>query len=80
LAFYNICFALASSIKDTSVHPSKQHTGDKYFKRARVLLGNPLDKACFTVNDIPALSLMAFYLIEINRWDAADMYLALGVR
>jgi hypothetical protein len=80
LAFHNICFALASCVDHTSFRHSEQHTEEAYFKRARVLIGNPLDTVRFTAHDIPVLSLMAFYLIEINRRDAAYMYLGLGVR
>jgi hypothetical protein len=41
------------------------------FKRARALIGNPLDTVNFTLDDVPTLTMMAFYLIEINRRDAA---------
>lgn len=45
-----------------------------------MLIGNPLDTVRFTVSDVPVLALMAFYLIEINRRDAAYMYVGLAVR
>jgi hypothetical protein len=80
LAFHHVCFALASSVGHTSFRHSEQHAGEAYFKRARVLIGNPLDTVRFTLNDVPVLSLMAFYLIELNRRDAAFMYLGLAVR
>ncbi|KAF1916576.1 hypothetical protein BDU57DRAFT_450222 [Ampelomyces quisqualis] len=80
LAFYHVCFALASCVGHTPFHLSEQHSGGACFKRARVLMGNPLDTVRFTLSDVPVLTLMAFYLIEINRRDAAYMYLGLGVR
>ncbi|KAL5119392.1 hypothetical protein ACEQ8H_002661 [Pleosporales sp. CAS-2024a] len=80
LAFHHVCFALASSIGHKSYRHSEQHTGEAYFKRARVLLGNPLDFVRSTLDDVPVLTLMAFYLIEINRRDAAYIYLGIAVR
>jgi hypothetical protein len=80
LAFYHVCFALASSVSHTNYRHSEKHTGEAYFKRARMLLGNPLDTVRFTPGDVPVLTLMAFYLIEINRRDAAYMYLGLAVQ
>jgi hypothetical protein len=80
LAYFHVCFALASSIGHTSLRFSEQHSGEAYFKRARVLIGNPLDFVRFTLGDVPVLALMAFYLIEINRRDAAYMYVGLAIR
>jgi hypothetical protein len=80
LAFHHVCFALVSTVGHTSFRHSDQHTGEAFFKRARVLIGNPLDTVRFTFEDVPVLSLMAFYLIELNRRDAAYMYLGLAVR
>jgi hypothetical protein len=87
LAFYHVCFALASSIASPTDSTSfgqpeqQQHcVGEAYFKRARVLIGNPLDTVRFTLEDVSVLSLMAFYLIEINRRDAAYTYLGFAVR
>lgn len=52
--------------------PTPQDGDSHYFKRALLLLGNPLvDTTRFTLNDVPVLALMAFYLIEVNRRDAA---------
>jgi hypothetical protein len=44
-----------------------------------MLIGNPLDTVRFTSSDVPVLALMAFYLIEVNRRDAAYMYCCLAV-
>ncbi|KAH7066231.1 hypothetical protein BKA63DRAFT_426504 [Paraphoma chrysanthemicola] len=80
LAFHHVCFALASSVGYTSFRHSEQHTSEAYFKRARLLIGNPLDTVRFTLSDVPVLTLMAFYLIEINRRDSAFMYVGLAIR
>lgn len=79
LAFYHVCFALSVSIGHASLHLAEYQYGDAYFKRARMLLGNPLDTVRFTLSDVPALSLMGYYLIEVNRRDAAYMYVSLAV-
>jgi hypothetical protein len=78
LAFYHVCFALATSIGHPSFRRSDQHAGEAYFKRARKLLGNPLDTVRFTLEDVPVLTLMGFYLIELNRRDAAYVYVSRG--
>jgi hypothetical protein len=79
LAFYNVCFALSVSIGHTSLQLPDYQSGESYFKRARLLLGNPLDTVRFTLSDVPALALMGYYLIEVNRRDAAYMYVSLAV-
>ena len=76
LAFYHVCFALATSIGHPLFRKSDQHAGEAYFKRARKLLGNPLDTVRFTLSDVPVLTLMGFYLIELNRRDAAYVYVS----
>ncbi|KAI4673057.1 uncharacterized protein J4E78_001562 [Alternaria triticimaculans] len=79
LAFYHVCFALATSFGHQSSRRSDQHAGEAYFKRARKLLGNPLDTVRFTLDDVPVLTLMGFYLIELNRRDAAYVYVSLAI-
>ena len=79
LAFYHVCFALSVSIGHTSLQLPEYQYGDAYFKRARMLLGNPMDTVRFTLSDVPALSLMGYYLIEVNRRDAAYIYVSLAV-
>jgi len=76
LAFYHVCFALATSIGHTIYRKSDRHAGEAYFKRARKLIGNPLDTVRFTLSDVPVLTLMGFYLIELNRRDAAYVYVS----
>ncbi|KAM7184313.1 Fungal specific transcription factor domain containing protein [Naviculisporaceae sp. PSN 640] len=67
LALYHVAFALASLLKG---QPSEAH-----FSRAWYLVGNPLDIPLVTFDDVAALGLMALYLFEINRRDAAWMYI-----
>ncbi|KAF9772218.1 hypothetical protein IL306_010088 [Fusarium sp. DS 682] len=73
LAFYQTAFAVVSQAmimppQDISIDP---HLSENYFSRARMLLGNPLDITHFTPNEVAVLTLMGFYLIEMNRRDAA---------
>jgi hypothetical protein len=79
LAFFHVCFALATSVGHSAFRHSDQHAGEAYFKRARSLIGNPLDTVRFTLSDVPVLALMGFYLIEINRRDAAYVYVSLAI-
>jgi hypothetical protein len=53
------------------------HFGESFFARARLLLGNPLD--IITINDVPVLALMSFYLLEMNRRDAAYIYVSIAI-
>ncbi|KAJ8111826.1 hypothetical protein OPT61_g5672 [Boeremia exigua] len=74
LAFYQACFALSVSLRHSSLQLQGYQSGEAYFKRARILLGNPMDTVHFSLNDVPALALMGYYLIEVNRRDAAYIY------
>ncbi|KAM0408080.1 hypothetical protein ACHAPZ_001561 [Fusarium culmorum] len=74
-ALYQTAFAVVSQAiimppQDISID---SHLSESYFSRARILLGNPLDITRFTPNEVAALTLMGFYLIEMNRRDAAYM-------
>ncbi|KAF5670239.1 transcriptional regulatory [Fusarium heterosporum] len=75
LALYQTAFAMVSQAtimppQDISID---SHLSENYFSRARMLVGNPLDITRFTPNEVAALTLMGFYLIEMNRRDAAYM-------
>ncbi|KAH7406472.1 hypothetical protein DE146DRAFT_607868 [Phaeosphaeria sp. MPI-PUGE-AT-0046c] len=80
LAFKNVCFALVSCVDQPSLRLSDEHSGEACFRRARILIGNPFDTVRFSLDDVPVLTLMAFYLIEINRRDTAFMYVGVAVR
>ncbi|KAM7185715.1 Fungal specific transcription factor domain containing protein [Rhypophila sp. PSN 637] len=73
LALYHVGFALASLLKG---RPSEQH-----FARAVALLGNPLDVGLHSLSfdDVPALALMALYLVENNRRDHAYKYIRIAI-
>ncbi|KAG9194372.1 hypothetical protein G6011_04407 [Alternaria panax] len=79
LAFYHVCFALATSVDHPALLRSDRHAAGAFFKRARKLLGNPLDTVRFTLDDVPVLTLMGFYLIELNRRDSAYVYVSLAI-
>ncbi|KAK7993009.1 hypothetical protein PG988_001803 [Apiospora saccharicola] len=53
--------------------------GDAFFERARYLMGNPLDAAGWSLLNLPLLAMMAVYLIEVDRTDAAYIYVSLGM-
>ncbi|KAK7421664.1 hypothetical protein QQX98_002131 [Neonectria punicea] len=78
LAFYHTAFAVVSQVSTTPAQAPELQTGlsEDYFSRACLLLGNPLDITRFTIDDVAALALMGFYLIEMNRRDAAYMYVS----
>lgn len=71
LALYHVGFALSSLLKG---QPSEH-----FFSRAWSLLGHPLDITLYTLDDVPVLGLMALYLIENNRRDAAYMCISNAV-
>ncbi|GKT52345.1 putative transcriptional regulatory protein [Colletotrichum spaethianum] len=77
LAFYHTAFAVACQANTTAASmPVPRDLSQSYFSRARMLLGNPLDITQYTISDVAVLALMGFYLIEMNRRDAAYMYVS----
>ncbi|KAF6802255.1 fungal specific transcription factor domain-containing protein [Colletotrichum sojae] len=77
LAFYHTAFAVTSHAQTRAAHmPEPTNISHIYFARARMLLGNPLDITSWTISDVAVLALMGFYLIEVNRRDAAYMYVS----
>ncbi|KAK1675312.1 fungal-specific transcription factor domain-containing protein [Colletotrichum godetiae] len=77
LAFYHIAFAVACQANTTANSmPVPKDLSQSYFARARLLLGNPLDITRYTISDVAVLALMGFYLIEMNRRDAAYVYVS----
>ncbi|EAA31086.2 hypothetical protein GE21DRAFT_8551 [Neurospora crassa] len=47
--------------------------GEAHYAAARMLIGNPLDMTSYTIYNVAVLALMALYLVENNRRDAAYM-------
>ncbi|KAH0424749.1 fungal specific transcription factor domain-containing protein [Colletotrichum camelliae] len=77
LAFYHTAFAVACQANTMPDHmPKPEDLSQILFSRARGLLGNPLDITNWTISDVAVLALMGFYLIEMNRRDAAYMYVS----
>ncbi|OHE90680.1 fungal specific transcription factor domain-containing protein [Colletotrichum orchidophilum] len=77
LAFYHTAFAVACQANTTANSmPVPRDLSQSYFARARMLLGNPLDITRYTISDVAVLALMGFYLIEMNRRDAAYIYVS----
>ncbi|KAH6640114.1 hypothetical protein F5144DRAFT_589660 [Chaetomium tenue] len=77
LALYHTTFAMARmlNLRDPGSAVDGQ-LGEDYFAKARSLQGNILDRTTYTITDIAVLALMALYLIENNRRDAAYMALS----
>lgn len=77
LAFYHTAFAVTCHANTRATNmPEPANLSQVYFARARKLLGNPLDITSWTISDVAVLALMGFYLIEVNRRDAAYMYVS----
>ncbi|KAH7027943.1 uncharacterized protein B0I36DRAFT_365071 [Microdochium trichocladiopsis] len=79
LALFHAAFALNSQLEMPTKSSGTDEIGEVHFARAKKLLGNPLDTTNSSVGDIPVLTLMALYLIEMNRRDAAYMYVSWGI-
>lgn len=72
LAFFHAAFAFATHLGLTAANSKLEgQLGEAFFARARLLLGNPLDTTTYISDDVSVLALMALYLVENNRRDAA---------
>ncbi|OIW25360.1 hypothetical protein CONLIGDRAFT_673457 [Coniochaeta ligniaria NRRL 30616] len=77
LAFFHTAFAFATHLDLTTANSKLDgKLGETFFARARMLLGNPLDITTYISNDVSVLALMALYLVENNRRDAAYIYIS----
>ncbi|KAI4604171.1 hypothetical protein KJ359_000299 [Pestalotiopsis sp. 9143b] len=80
LSLFHAAFAVATVLNSYSDgRASRTQHGEAYFARARMLLGNPLNAALRKTLDIPVLSMMGMYLIEMNQRDTAYMYVSVGI-
>jgi hypothetical protein len=79
LALFHAAFAMTCQLETPSEGNNRTQRGEAFFARARSLLGNPLDTTMSTIYDIPVLTMMAIYLVEVNRRDAAYMYVSIGI-
>ena len=78
LAFIHSALAVICVLDTPPPTKNNANAGDAFFERAKSLMGNPLD-AKFSMHDLPLLNNMAVYLIEVNRTDAAYIYISLGM-
>lgn len=77
LAFFHAAFAFATHLGLTAANSKLEgQLGETFFARARILLGNPLDTTTYISDDVSVLALMALYLVENNRRDAAYIYIS----
>ncbi|KAH6689735.1 fungal-specific transcription factor domain-containing protein [Plectosphaerella plurivora] len=81
LAFYNAGFAVVCHARRTTPAPlpGDAQLGEAFFRRAKMLVGNPLDARRWTVGDVSTLALMSVYLMEMNRRDAACIHIGVAI-
>lgn len=85
LAIYHAAFAFNLLI-NPAISPAMPNSGCpadhwlEYFSRARRLVGNPLDTTESSKADIPALTLLSVFNVEMNRRDAAYMFISIATR
>lgn len=82
LAFYQTALGLACRIVSTGAPAVGQipDRSEQFFARATALLGNPLDVSRPSVGEVSVLTLMAFFLLESDRKEAASVYISVAVR
>ncbi|KAK8131767.1 hypothetical protein PG984_008205 [Apiospora sp. TS-2023a] len=79
LAIIHATLAVVCVLGTSSPAKNNATRGDAFFERARSLMGNPLDAAGWSLLNLPLLAMMAVYLIEVDRTDAAYIYVSLGM-
>lgn len=80
LALFHAALAMACQVESPNGNSNEStRRGENFFARARWLVGNPLDTTLSNIYDIPALTMMSIYLVEMNRRDAAYIYVSLGM-
>ncbi|ETS74225.1 hypothetical protein PFICI_14091 [Pestalotiopsis fici W106-1] len=81
LSLLHAAFAMATLLDSpTGDRRNSVRRSETFFARARMLLGNPLNTTLRNILDIPILSMMVMYLIEIGRRDTAYMYVSVGLQ
>jgi hypothetical protein len=82
LAFYQTALALACRIASTKPPTSgfSQDRSEPFFARATTLLGNPLDVTRCSMGEVSVLTMMAYYLLESDRVEAAYVYIGVATR
>lgn len=80
LALYHTAFALATMLDLTEPNSKVQgRLGETFYAKAYKMLGNPLDITSYATDDVPALTMMALYLIENNRRDSAYICISMAM-
>ncbi|KAK0640586.1 hypothetical protein B0T16DRAFT_393026 [Cercophora newfieldiana] len=82
MAFYNACFAFVTLLRardEGSRVNRPDGLSEAFLARARKLLGNPFDFHLYSIEDVPALTLMALYYVESNRRDFACSLVNIGM-
>ncbi len=70
LALVQILLAISARLGSAG-HEENEEYNEAFFSRARIIFGDPLDISGYKSRDISVMLLMASYLIEANRRDAA---------
>lgn len=78
LALLHMVLAVAARL-GSAVHWKDEDCSEHFFSRAQQILGNPLDITNHTSRDTSVMLLMAFYLIEANRRDAAYIMVSVAL-
>lgn len=78
LALLQTVLAISARLGSVS-HRADEEYSEAFFSRARILYGDPLDIGGFKSRDLSVMLLMAFYLIEANRRDAAYVMVSLAL-
>lgn len=78
LALLNMVLAVAACL-GSSAHWNAENYSEHFFSRAQLILGNPLDISCHTIRNTSVMLLMAYYLIEANRRDAAYVTVSIAL-
>jgi hypothetical protein len=82
MAFYNACFAFATLLRARQPGSRVNRAdgeSEAFLARARKLLGNPFDLHLYSIDDVPALALMALYYVEYNRRDFACSFISIAM-
>lgn len=78
LALLQTVLAISARLGADGRRADEQYS-EAFFSRARIVYGDPLEVSGFKSRDLSVMLLMAFYLIEANRRDAAYVMVSLAL-
>ncbi|QYS95266.1 Zn(2)-C6 fungal-type domain-containing protein [Trichoderma simmonsii] len=78
LALLHMILAVAARL-GSAANWKDEDCSERFFSRAQQMIGNPLDITSHTSRDTSVMLLMAFYLIEANRRDAAYIMVSVAL-